>query len=225
MEKISKFAYRLRIKCKILLYNVGGVGKKDMKDFCKWLGVNEKVAKLIVWLFIGMSFLIVTNIMLESIGLPFYKITVDNLAKINTNKALEVLSAWLMSFFNFYSIVLLVFRTKEFKKIFKYAILYLVLNAIINQLFGYVVAQIYIFLFIILFCYFYSKKNWKYALYGLISILVNIFIQFICYLYKLRFINIENVSYFVNFITSIDYLIIVFVIIFIKELIIKNKER
>ncbi len=196
----------------------------DMKDFCKWLGVNEKIAKLVVWLFIGMSFLIVTNIMLESIGLPFYKITVDNLAKINTNKALEFLSAWLMSFLNFYSIVLLVFRTKEFKKIFKYAILYLVLNALINQLFGYVAAQIYIFVFIILFCYFYSKKNWKYALYGLISILVNIFIQFICYLYKIRFIDIENINYFFRFIFSIDYLIFMFIIIFIKELIIKKKR-
>lgn len=196
-----------------------------MKDFCKWLGVNEKIAKLIVWLFIGMSMLIIFNAAFESMGLPFYKITVDNLAKLNTNKALEVLSAWLMSFLNFYSIVLLVFRTSEFKKIFKYALLYLVLNAIIYQIFGYAVAQVYIPLFIIIFCYFYSGKKWKYILYGLFSLIINTFVQYICYLYKLRFVEITDINNLIKFITSFDFLIIMFVIIFIKELILKSKER
>ena len=163
--------------------------------------------------------------MLESIGLPYYKITVENLSKINTNKMIEILSGWGLCFLNFYSIVLLVFRTSEAKKIFPYSILYLCLNAIISEMFGYVIAQLYIFLFTILFCYFYSGKNRKYILYGLISIIANVFIQFICYLYKLRFIDFENINYYISFLTSIDYLVIVFVIIFVKEIFLKKKER
>ena len=196
-----------------------------MKDFCKWLGVSDKIAKLVVWLFIGMCMLIIFNTAFESFGLPYYKITAENLSKLNTNKAIEIISGWAMCFFNFYSFILLVFRLKEFKNILPYSILYLVLNALISEIFGYAVAQIYILVFLIFFCYFYSKKNWKYIFYGLSSYVVNVIIQYICYLYKLRFIDIENMSYFINFITSIDYLIIVFVIIIIKEIIIKNKKR
>ena len=54
-----------------------------MKDFCKWLGVNEKIAKVVVWVFIFMISLIIINTALESIGLPFYKLTVANLSKVN----------------------------------------------------------------------------------------------------------------------------------------------
>ena len=46
-----------------------------MKDFVKWLGVNEKVAKAIVWLLIIMVTLIIFNMGLESLGFPYYKIT------------------------------------------------------------------------------------------------------------------------------------------------------
>lgn len=196
-----------------------------MKDFCKWLGVNEKIAKLVVWLFIGMAFLIVTNIMLESIGLPYYKITIDNLLKINNSKLIQFVSAWTMCFLNFYSMVLVVFRIKEFKKIFPYSVLYLVLNVIVSELFGYVIVQIYIPVFICLFCYFYSSKNWKYLLYGLCSYLLNVFIQYVLYLYKLRFIEITNADYFIRFITSFDFLILISVIILIKEIYIKSKKR
>lgn len=196
-----------------------------MKDFCKWLGVSEKIAKLVVWLFIGMAFLIVTNIMLESIGLPYYKITVDNLSNIDTNVLIEYVSAWLMCFLNFYSITLLVFRVSELKNMFKYALLYLILNALINELLGYFAVQIYIPIYIVLFCYFYSKKNWKYSLYGIVSLIINSFVQYICYLYKLRFIDYENINHLVKSITSIDFLVIMFVVIFVKEIIIKKKKK
>lgn len=57
-----------------------------MKDFCKWLGVNEKFAKVIVWIFIIMSMLIVFNSAFESMGMPYYKLTVENLSKIDYPK-------------------------------------------------------------------------------------------------------------------------------------------
>ena len=108
----------------------------NIKDFCKWLGVSEKIAKLVIWLFIGMCFLIVTNIMLESVGLPYYKITVDNLAKINFGKVIDYVFACIISLLNFYSMIFLIFRIKEFKKIFPYSILYIILNIIFVNLFG-----------------------------------------------------------------------------------------
>ena len=52
-----------------------------MKDFVKWLGVNEKIAKVVVWLLIIMVMLILTNTMLESLGFPYYKITYDSNSK------------------------------------------------------------------------------------------------------------------------------------------------
>ena len=84
---------------------------------------------------------------------------------------------------------------------------------------------IYIPIFICLFCYLYSNKNWKYLLYGLGAYVFNVLIQYILYLYKLRFVEITNTDYFIRFITSFDFLIVVFVIILIKEIIKKNKER
>lgn len=225
MEKISKFAYRLRIKCKILLYNVGGVGKKDMKDFCKWLGVNEKVAKLIVWLFIGMSMLIIFNVALESMGLPFYKITVDNLAKLSYNKIFDYLLNWIIILLNFYSMVLMVFRVREFKNILPYSILYLVLNIFVTETTNGIIANAFVPLFICIFCYFYSNKNWKYVLYGIASLVINTFIQYICYLYKIRFIDFNNISYLNKFLSSIDFFIIMFILIFIKEKILKKRKE
>ena len=115
-----------------------------MKKFIKWLGVNEKVAKIAVWLLIIMVFLIVTNIMLESIGFPYYKITYDNLIKINIGKVFNILLSLLVSALSFYSIALLLFRIKDIKSIFKYILLYLPLNYIINYFFGYTVLQIFI---------------------------------------------------------------------------------
>ena len=59
-----------------------------MKDFIKWLGVNEKIAKIAVWLLIIMVFLIVLNTALASLGFPNYQLTYDNLIKVNKNNLL-----------------------------------------------------------------------------------------------------------------------------------------
>ena len=60
-----------------------------MKDFIKWLGVNEKIAKVAVWMLIFMVALIIVNTALESLGFPHYAITYDNLKQININKITE----------------------------------------------------------------------------------------------------------------------------------------
>ena len=57
-----------------------------MKDFIKWLGVNEKVAKVVVWLLIIMTSLIIVNAALESLGFPHYAITYDNLKRIGNDE-------------------------------------------------------------------------------------------------------------------------------------------
>ncbi len=196
-----------------------------MKDFCKWLGVNEKIAKIVVWIFILMVFLIVTNTMLESVGLPYYKLTPSNLSKINTHKVLDYAFNWTIILLNFYSMVFLVFRLKEFKKIFPYSILYLVLNIIIFNVFGHIASQIFVPIFIIVFSYLYSNKNWKYIIYGIGSYIIGAFIQYICYLYKARFINFISLNNLNSFLTSLDFFLIMIMIVFIKEIVIKRKEN
>ena len=194
-----------------------------MKDFIKWLGVNEKVAKVVVWMFIIMVMLITINTALDSIGFPHYQITYENLKQINTSLLINTILSCLACIANFYCIVLLVFRVKETKKIFKYAILYMVLNWIITSLFGNGILQIYIFLFIILFCYLYSKKNWKYILYGILALFINTIAQGIIYLFKISNINYFKTNELTRIILFIDYLIIMTIIILVKEIFIKKR--
>lgn len=196
-----------------------------MKEFCKWLGVSEKFAKVVVWIFILMSFLIVTNSMLESVGLPYYKLTVENLSKLDYPKLLEYIFAWLVTLLDFYATIFLIFSIKDFGKIFKYSILYLILNIIVFNLFGNGVLQIFMILFVVLFSYLYSNKNKKYIFYGMIAYIVSIFIQYVCYLYKVRFIDFTNINGLNRFLTSLDYLLLMFIIILVKEIIIKNKKK
>jgi len=195
-----------------------------MKDFCKWLGVSDKIARLIFWLFIGMCFLIVTNVMLESVGLPYYKITVDNLSKIDYSRIFDYLFSQIIVLLDFYSLIFLIFRIKKFKDIFPYSIVYLLLNILIFNIFGNEVVQVFIPIFAIVFCYFYSKRNWKYIFYSLGSYVFGIFIQYFCYLYKLRFVNYTELSELNKLLTSIDFFVIMFVIIIIKEIILKQKK-
>lgn len=196
-----------------------------MKEFCKWLGVSEKFAKVVVWIFIIMSFLIVTNVMLESVGLPFYKLTVENLSKINYPKLLDYGISWIIVLLDFYGVMFLIFPIKEFGKIFKYSILYLILNIIVFNLFGNGVLQIFIVLFTVIFSYLYSNKNKKYILYGFGGYLVSVIVQYVCYLYKARFIDFANIDRLNKFLTSLDYFIFMFIIILVKEIIIKNKSE
>lgn len=196
-----------------------------MKDFCKWLGVSEKFAKIVIWLFIIMTMLIIFNIAFESMGLPYYKLTIENLSKIDYPKILEYLMAWILTLLNFYTMVFLVFPIKDFKKIFKYSILYLVLNILVFNLFGNGVLQIFIPIFIIIFSYLYSNKNKKYILYSIIGYVASILVQFVCYLYKVRFIDFININGLNKLLTSLDYLIFMFIIILVKEVVIKDKKK
>ena len=196
-----------------------------MKDFVKWLGVNEKIAKVVVWLLIIMVMLILTNTMLESIGFPYYKITYQNIRKINMDKYLDTIMLYIMSFINFYSTVLLVFRVKEAKNIFKYSLLYIVMNTILSQFFSPIIMHIFIATWIIVFCYYYSGKNKKYILYAILSLIINTVVQGIAYSYKVRFINYNQLNDFTKSLLSIDYFIIIFVIILVKEIYLKKRSE
>ena len=194
-----------------------------MKDFVKWLGVNEKIAKVAVWMLIFMVFLIVFNTGLESIGFPNYKITYDNLKQINTHIIVDYIINWIVILLNFFSIIFLIFRIKHFKKIIKYSIIYLILNIIIETIFNAGVVQAFIISFIIIFSFIYSGKKWQYLIYSIISIIVNVIIQGIAYLYKVKFITFDELSMTTQAILSIDYFIIMAVIILVKEIYIKKR--
>lgn len=195
-----------------------------MKEFCKWLGVDEKIARVVVWLAIFMGMLIIVNTALESVGLPFYRITTENLSHINYGVVVERICQSVITLLNFYATVFLVFKVKEFKKIFPYSILYLALNYLIGSI-GYIYIQIFIPVFLIIFCYFYSNKKIKIALFSIGSLIFNAIIQYLSYLYKMRFISFSTTTAFDQLLMSIDYFIIMFAVIWIKEIYIKNKKE
>ncbi len=194
-----------------------------MKEFLKWLGINEKIAKIAVWLFIFMVSLIIINVFLESIGFPYYRITAENLSKINYGVVIEFILGCLLNLFNFYATILLVVKVKDFKKTIKYAILYLTLNIIVVNIFDYALSQIFIIIFIIGYCYFYGHKNWKYIIYGTIAFIVNAIVQSVCYLYKIRFVNYDAIGLINRFLTSLDYFIVMILVIIIKEIYLKKR--
>ena len=196
-----------------------------MKDFFKWLGVNEKVAKIAVWILIIMMFLIMTNTMLESIGFAYYRITYDNIKKINPNELIEQITSILVAFMNFYSITLLVFRVKEARNIFKYAVFYIILNYIVNFLFDYGLSQVFIALFVLIFSFFYSNKNWKYIVYVIISFVLNTVIQYIWFSYKIKLINYSGISQLTRMFLSLDFFLIMAVVIAVKEIIIERRNK
>ena len=196
-----------------------------MKEFCKWLGVSEKFAKVVVWIFIIMSMLIVFNVAFESMGLPYYKLTVENLSKVNVNEIIEFIFSCVIVLLNFYTVVFLVFPVKDFNKIFKYSLLYLVLDIILTETTNPMFVNIFILCFVLIFSYLYSNKNKKYILYGLIGYGINAFVQFVCYLYKVRFIDFANIDGLNKLLTSFDYFIFMFIIIFVKEIVIKSKKE
>ena len=195
-----------------------------MKDFFEWLGVNEKVAKVVIWIFVIMVMIISTNMLFESIGLPYYKITYDNLVTGTYSRLWSILSNILVCFLNFYSIMLLVFRVKEWKGLLKYAIPYVILNFIITVTLGYVYAQIFIIGYVLIICYINSGRRLKYTLYGAIAIIVNILVQSLTYMYRVRFIDFSAVDGITRFILSIDYFIIIGVMIVVKEIYLKKRR-
>lgn len=194
-----------------------------MKDFLKWLGINEKIAKVAVWALIIMILLIIFNAFLESIGVPYYKLSVENLSKINTSTIFEYLSAWIMTVLNFLSIVLIVFRIKDFKKIFKYSILYLIMNIILLNIANYTILQVFIILFVILFCYLFSGKKWKYILYAIGSFIINAMLQYVSYVYKIQFVDYNAIDSIKRLVLSIDYYLVLSLIILVKEIYLKKR--
>lgn len=196
-----------------------------MKEFFKWLGVNEKIAKVAVWMLIIMGTLIILNIFLESVGFPYYKITAENLSKINYGEVIEFLIGCLINVLNFYATILLVVRTKDIKKTIKYALLYLILDIIVVNVFDYATSQIFIFAFVLGYLFFYGNKKIKYVLYGLFSILINTGMQYISYLYKVRFVDFTSIGKLNTLITSLDYLIIMAFIIIVKEIYLNKKLK
>ncbi len=194
-----------------------------MKDFIKWLGVNEKVAKVAVWMLIIMVFLIVTNTMLESVGFPHYAITYDNLVKINVNNIINTILSGIIAALNFYTLMLLIFRIKEWKGILKWIPIYLALNYIVNNTLGYIALQIFIVLFCIIFCYLYSNRNWKYIIYFITAYIFSIIVQGIWYTVKMQFIEYTELNHITKAILSFDYFIIIGLIILVKEIYLKKR--
>lgn len=195
-----------------------------MKEFIKWLGLNDKVAKVAVYIAIFMVFMIIFNTFLESVGLPYYMVTYQNLSKIDVNYITDCIISWVITIANFYTIVLLVFRAKEAKPIFKYALLYLILNIVIKGLFGSGINQIFIITYILAFCYLYSGKKKKYIFYSILSFLLNAIVQFISYTYKTKFFAIEDLNYYLKAIINLDCFVLLALIIIVKEVYIKKKR-
>lgn len=50
-------------------------------------------------------------------------------------------------------------------------------------------------------------------------------VQYICYLYKIRFIDFTTINTFNKMLVSLDYVLLMFIIILVKEIIIKNKKK
>lgn len=196
-----------------------------MKDFVKWLGVNEKIAKLVVWIFIIMVFLILTNTLLESMGFPNYKITYDNLKELKSLKVIEYIFLYLISILNFYAVVLLVFSAKESKTIFKYALLYLLISAIISCFNADIIAQIFMMIFVLCFCYYYSGKKKKCIVCGFLAYLINAAIQGIWYSYKIKSIDSSTLNDTEKILLTLDYFIIMGIIILVKEIYLKKRSE
>ena len=197
-----------------------------MKEFFNWLGVNEKIAKLIFWLFVIMIFLIIFNTTLESIGLPYYKVTIENLSKIKLGKVLDYMCTVIVSLMNFYSIIFLVVKIKKFKSVFPYSILYIVLMMIISETAPYIVQQIFIPLYIAMTLFFINNKNKRSIILGIISLFINSLIQYACFfLFKIRFVDYNIMSGSSYLLASIDYFIVMFFIILVKEVYLKYKKE
>ncbi len=77
----------------------------------------------------------------------------------------------------------------------------------------------------LMFGYLYSNKNKKYILYGIIGYILSLMVQYICYLYKIRFIDFTTINTFNKMLVSLDYVLLMFIIILVKEIIIKNKKK
>lgn len=130
-----------------------------------------------------------------------------------------------MLFLNFYSVIFVVFPVREFGKLFKWSLLYWILNILVLHFTDYIILQVFIFAYILLLCYLYSRRNLKYIIYALGAYVLNIVVQYICYLYKIRFIDFAVLNRATRLLLSIDFFIIIGIVIMIKEIYIKRKEK
>lgn len=194
-----------------------------MKDFIKWLGNNEKVGKVIVWLLIIIIALIILNTTLMSLGLPHYQITYKSLTQISSTKSLDFVISVVVAALNFISVLLLVFRIKDIKAILLVTIPYLVLNYIIYHTCNYVIFQLYIIIFSCIFCYFYSNKKPKYIFYYIIAFVIAAIVQGIWYTLKVQFIDYDKLNYLTKSILTLDYFIIMGIIILVREIYLRKR--
>lgn len=197
-----------------------------MKDFIKWLGVNEKVAKLAVWLLIFMITLIIINSCLESIGMPYYKVTIENLSKIKINSLINYLCVIAVSVLNYVLTTFIVIRTKEIKKLLPYVLVYTIIPIIVTKYLGYGVTQVFIFVYTMYTIIKFSEKPIKGIYKGLITIVINTIVQYICYYtFKLKYIEVTKLEGLNYLLTSLDSFLILLIIIIVKELYLYKRER
>lgn len=197
-----------------------------MKDFIKWLGVNEKVAKLTVWLLIFMITMIIINTCLESIGMPYYKVTIENLSKIKINSLINYLCVIAVSVLNYVLTIFIVIRTKEIKKLLPYVLVYTIIPIIVTKYLGYGVTQVFIFVYTMYTIIKFSEKPIKGIYKGLIAIVINTIVQYICYYtFKLKYIEVTKLEGLNYLLTSLDSFLILLIIIIVKELYLYKRER
>ena len=97
---------------------------------------------------------------------------------------------------------------------------------IISKYGTYLLEQIYIPIFLFIFCYILSNKNKKYILYSLLSLLINTIVQYVCYfIFKGKYTNWNIIGGFDYILASLDYFIVMFLIILSKEIYLKYKKK
>ena len=142
------------------------------------------------------------------------------------NDFFNYICALIVSLLNFYSIVFLVIRIKEFKKILPYSVIYIVILAIINNKIPAGVEQLLVPCLNCCLLYFIANKNKRYILYGVLSMVINIVVQYLCYyLFKVKYLNAISIKGLNYLLSSIDYFIVMFFIILVKEVYLKYKKE
>lgn len=194
-----------------------------MKDFINWLRNNDKIGKVVIWLFIITIGLIIVNTALTSLGLPHYQLNTTKVFDINSNKILDYTFTSIMCILNFYSITLLVFRISESKKLFKHAVVYLIINWIISEILPFILVQVFIIVYIVIFCYYYSNKKIKYMGYSFAAYIIVTLIQGVWYFINGQFIDYEALNKLTKCLLSLDYFITVSLMILVKEFYLKKR--
>jgi membrane-bound ClpP family serine protease len=137
---------------------------------------------------------------------------------------MDFFASMLISFLDFITMIFLVFRIKNIKKILPYSLLYLLINYLIDLSGNYILMQAFIIIYFLIFCYFYSGRKPKYILYGIISYVLSVFVQFVWFSYKASSIDINSIDETTKMILTFDYFIIMGMIILAKEIYLKKRR-